>query len=46
MVFVMDGGALVFRRWGEEGIDYLDVAVVWRGIFISIKMCDLYILSE
>lgn len=42
----MDGGALVLRRWGEEGIDYLDVAVVGRGIFVLIKMCDLYILSE
>lgn len=37
----MDGGAQVFRRWEEEGIDYLDVAVVGRGIFILIKMCDL-----
>lgn len=46
MVFVMDGGALVLRRWGEVGIDYLDVAVVGRGICILIKMCDLYILSE
>lgn len=37
----MDGGAQVLRRWGEEGIDYLDVAVVGRGIFILIKICDL-----
>ena len=37
----MDGGAQVLRRLGEEGIDCLDVAVVGRGIFILIKMCDL-----
>lgn len=42
----MDGLALVLGMWGQENIDYLDVAVGGRGILILIKMCNSCILSE